>query len=354
MKWLKYLFLLACAVFAILVLASLFDYFYFYEHYVAKAARLTGLNTYLLKAIGVIIFVPFVLGIKWVFDPFSALTRRQGYITTCSAIAVYNLAFFFITRDQNFSVEDGKSMRWYSIREGRVFYYDRKGTDPVIGTDLKPVTAENAARLRRWERGETARVEPSESRFFSTMTGEPLLWYAKSFDGGYEFFDGPGFHPTSRAVLAEVTPEVVQDWQSRRPVPPITPIAVHVQPALPKPVPSITPIAVHVQPPLPKPAPPPNTSLINGVDISPRTITVTATERTRIKIPLGYTVSWAGPSNRLILIWNAKTPTPVRDYNRPNETHQLPPVIGTAWVDFQSGTGNNEEVELAFFRSAGD
>ena len=43
------------------------------------------------------------------------------------------------------------------------------------------------------------------------MTGDARYWFYKLPDGGYELFDGPGFHPRSQEPLLPVTPQVVQD-----------------------------------------------------------------------------------------------------------------------------------------------
>lgn len=208
----KYLFLAICLLFAIFLFSSLFEYSVFYEHYVGKAAKLTGLNTYVLRAVGVAFFIPFAYGMRLAFHPFSGKKRKLGYALTLGVIVTYNLTFFFLTRNQNFSVSEGQTLRWYSIRVGKVEYYDRAGFDPLTGAALKPVTPTIATRLLRWERGTIKRIEPKEDQFFDPITGDALLWYAKANTGEYEFFDGPGFHPNTREPLREVSPQVFEDW----------------------------------------------------------------------------------------------------------------------------------------------
>jgi regulator of protease activity HflC (stomatin/prohibitin superfamily) len=64
MRTIKFAVLGICLVFVLLVVASLFEYTSFYEHNVTKAARLAGLNTYLLKVIGLVFFIPFAYGLR--------------------------------------------------------------------------------------------------------------------------------------------------------------------------------------------------------------------------------------------------------------------------------------------------
>lgn len=52
--------------------------------------------------------------------------------------------------------------------------------------------------------------------FFDTVTGKPKVWFYKKRDGGFDLFDQPGFHPTTRNELQSVTPETasqILEWQ---------------------------------------------------------------------------------------------------------------------------------------------
>lgn len=214
MKVIKIVFLSVCIAFAVLLLLGLFGYSFFYTYYVAKAGKLTGINTYLLRAIGIVFFLPFAYGIRQIFHPLNATKRKLGYALTFGIMVAYNLSFFFLTHGQNFSVAQGDTLRWYSIRDGKIQYYDRPGFDAISGAALKPVTASVAPRLIRWDRGGIKRIEPKEDQFFDAITGDPLIWYVKTGAGDYEFFDGPGFHPGTRESLHEVTPQVFEAWST--------------------------------------------------------------------------------------------------------------------------------------------
>jgi hypothetical protein len=56
------------------------------------------------------------------------------------------------------------------------------------------------------------RVISETPQFFNTATGEPMLWYWKSPDGEFEFFDNSGFHPVTGDPLYPVTRLIAADW----------------------------------------------------------------------------------------------------------------------------------------------
>ena len=53
-------------------------------------------------------------------------------------------------------------------------------------------------------------IEPVE--FFDKRTGKVKVWYWRA-ESGYEFYDGPGFHPRTGEALTGVTLEVITKWQ---------------------------------------------------------------------------------------------------------------------------------------------
>ena len=53
-------------------------------------------------------------------------------------------------------------------------------------------------------------LDPVE--FFDKKTGKVKVWYWRA-ESGYEFYDGPGFHPRTGEALTGVTLDVVTEWQ---------------------------------------------------------------------------------------------------------------------------------------------
>ena len=59
-------------------------------------------------------------------------------------------------------------------------------------------------------------LDPEKVGFFEPTTGAAKLWYSRSQSGEYEFYDGPGFHPTSGDSFNVVTREVIADWRQQQ------------------------------------------------------------------------------------------------------------------------------------------
>jgi hypothetical protein len=56
-------------------------------------------------------------------------------------------------------------------------------------------------------------LDPVE--FFDKTTGKVRVWYWRT-ESGYEFYDGPGFHPRTGEALTGVTLDVIAKWQQSK------------------------------------------------------------------------------------------------------------------------------------------
>ena len=56
-------------------------------------------------------------------------------------------------------------------------------------------------------------LDPVE--FFDKATGKVKVWYWRT-ESGYEFYDGPGFHPRTGDALTGVTLDVITKWQQSK------------------------------------------------------------------------------------------------------------------------------------------
>ena len=56
-------------------------------------------------------------------------------------------------------------------------------------------------------------IDPVE--FFDKRTGKVKVWYWRA-ENGYEFYDGPGFHPRTGEALTGVTLDVITKWQQSK------------------------------------------------------------------------------------------------------------------------------------------
>ena len=54
-------------------------------------------------------------------------------------------------------------------------------------------------------------IDP-KGRFFTSI-GDPVVWYYRTKDGNFEFYDVPGFRPRSGEQLQPITKAVVDEWE---------------------------------------------------------------------------------------------------------------------------------------------
>jgi len=52
-------------------------------------------------------------------------------------------------------------------------------------------------------------------QFFDVVTSEPRIWCYKLEDGGYELFDGPGYHPHYKEKLQPITSDIVAQIKTK-------------------------------------------------------------------------------------------------------------------------------------------
>jgi len=191
-----------------------------YSHYVDSVSNLTGLNRYLVKAAVILMLIPFLMGIRWYF--FSIRNKRRKYIGAAlvvTIIVIYNLGLYGVTKSSYFDFSEGKVTKWYASTPEGIRFFDSPGYDPKYGIKLKPVTPKIIANLEKKKR----RMQPNRLvidsldriEFFDRITGENKVWYYKDSSGNYEFFDGPGIHPTYGESLEPVTRQMFLQIKGR-------------------------------------------------------------------------------------------------------------------------------------------
>ena len=184
-----------------------------YFHYVNTIEGITGLNTFLIKAIFAILMVPFVLGLRYIFS-FNKTRRTIGTIIIIVYVVLYNFSLYQLTKNQNFNFADGEVMKWYALTPDGVKYFDKPGVEPIYGIKLQIVTPEIIKNLKLVESGVHKVVDPETTPFFNPITGEAKVWYLKHPNGIYEFYDKPGYHPGTGQSLMPVSHKVVAAWET--------------------------------------------------------------------------------------------------------------------------------------------
>jgi hypothetical protein len=178
-----------------------------YRFFWGNANDLTGLNPYLLKAIAwsVALLVVYLTCARKA--KFLKRWRVLGFLPVA-----FNLGFYLFTKDLYFRFSDGAPLQWASITDHGVVYYAKPG----FGADGKPlvrVTADNFKRFKNLSGG-LSTVNPEQVEWFSPNTGDASIYYFKSENGDFEFYDRWAHHPGNGQELKPVTPEIRAEYDA--------------------------------------------------------------------------------------------------------------------------------------------
>ena len=119
-----------------------------------------------------------------------------------------------------FDPRTGEPIVWYRLsKSDEIKLFDLMGFDPDSGEELLPITKDI---VDRWKtdvvevtRHVPKRIDPSDYVFFDLRNGEPRAWHWRAANGGYEFYDSPGFQPQTGDKLEIVTREIVDAWKKQ-------------------------------------------------------------------------------------------------------------------------------------------
>lgn len=117
-----------------------------------------------------------------------------------------------------FDPRSGQPVLWYvKNRSGNVELFNLMGFHPETGEELQPATPEIAEAYKRQvqsgKRPVPRRVDVDDYAPFDPISGRPKVWYWRSPERQYEFYDSPGFHPRTGEALQIITKEVVDAWR---------------------------------------------------------------------------------------------------------------------------------------------
>jgi hypothetical protein len=121
-----------------------------------------------------------------------------------------------------FDPTTGEPVVWYSKNDhGQIELFDLMGFHPQTGEELIPITRDIVQAWKQQAAKVVRRVpvrvlDPEKVGFSEPTTGAAKLWYSRSQSGEYEFYDGPGFHPTSGDPFKIVTRDVIADWRQQQ------------------------------------------------------------------------------------------------------------------------------------------
>lgn len=188
------------------------------DYVVQNLASRSGFSPLLVRGLVILGTIPFFWavakythGLFWLHGvkPSLKLYRSPYGIVIVSYVGVFFISMYFASRD-------AYAYKWCADTPEGIRTFDAAGIDPVYGIPLKPCTFDQIVALRQRQKGfsgpQALQIEnPRRFEFFDTITGKPRVWFYKSPDGGYEFYDRPGKHPGTGEDLRPVDREVMQE-----------------------------------------------------------------------------------------------------------------------------------------------
>lgn len=117
-----------------------------------------------------------------------------------------------------FDPRTGEPIVWYyRSKDNEIQLFDLMGFQPDTGDELIPITKDVVEewknQLAKQARRVPHLVDPQKYVFFDPLNGNPRAWYWQRADGGYEFYDSPGFQPQTGDQLKVATRDIVDAWK---------------------------------------------------------------------------------------------------------------------------------------------
>jgi len=106
-----------------------------------------------------------------------------------------------------FDLRTGEAAVWYyKNQKGEIEIFDLMGFHPETGEELVPITKEVVALWQEQSKRRPPRqVDLKSYELFDPLTGESRVWFWRSDEGKYEFYDNDGYHPRTGERLISVT-----------------------------------------------------------------------------------------------------------------------------------------------------
>ena len=200
-----------------------------YDYMVWNIVRVSGMSRWLAKGIVILSLIPFLWAVselckikfrvkifgKTLFRSY----RKLAGIIIIVYIGLFFLSMYFLSKDSYFAHDSGEVLKWYAETPEGIRYFDTDGYDPKYGTKLKPVTPDIIEKYKKQQ----MKMYPKQIFldnlegvvFFNSITGNPKIWYYQEPDGSFEFFDGPGYHPTYNVALKPITPGIITSLKEK-------------------------------------------------------------------------------------------------------------------------------------------
>jgi hypothetical protein len=179
--------------------------FYFLARsYVEQVANAFDLDPHLADALVWLSFAAIVFFAGYTIS-FNKRKRMVGSLGFLALLVGHSLVL---------SRADNLMNKCYVVTRDEIKILNRQGTDPKTGLTCRALTPEMAEKVREYQGGKRpTRIAGLPVTFFSTLTGEPIVWFTKgAAPQGIELFDLMGYSPSTGEELMPITRQVADQW----------------------------------------------------------------------------------------------------------------------------------------------
>ena len=198
-----------------LILFWVFNELFYYmvaKSYADELSQAYNLNKGFTKALVWASFAALVLFAGCTFS-FSKRKRTVGLIGILGLLIGHGILMGM--RDNNYDIA-GKTEKCYVLTRDGIKILNHVGTDPDTGRECKLLTPQMTEKYNAYKDGRRPQmVTETDPAFFDPVSGEPIIWYAKSNGGRIELFDLMGFHPKTGEELKPVDRQIVDEWRGQ-------------------------------------------------------------------------------------------------------------------------------------------
>ncbi|WP_156041815.1 tetratricopeptide repeat protein [Bradyrhizobium sp. URHD0069] len=181
-------------------------YYFLARSYVEQIANSFDLDQHLADALVWLSFAAIIFFAGYAFS-FNKRRRVIGALGFLALLVGHSLVL---------SRSDNLMTKCYVVSRNEIKVLNRVGIDPQTGLNCRLLTPEMAEKVREYQRGKRpAQITGLPVVFFSTLTGEPIVWFTKgNSPHSIELFDLMGFNPRTGEELVPVTRQVADEWTS--------------------------------------------------------------------------------------------------------------------------------------------
>jgi signal transduction histidine kinase len=191
-----------------------------YAFFVAKVSSSLGVDMMWAKLLAASLTVVALLAIPAIVSFLFLGRNKREFLIACTVIFVLWFgSLFYVTQSTiYFDRASGNPAKYYIKTMNEFKTSSAPDYDPETGLKYQPITPEIAKEMEMW--AATGKVENmpaiANGKYFSTLTGEPTVWYVIDSYDKVKLFPLPGYNPSTGDRLLPVTKAIIKRYERER------------------------------------------------------------------------------------------------------------------------------------------